>query len=1301
MIPARIAGIRFSLWSPAEIRKYSAVEVVDDDTYDKAGAFVEGGLLDPRMGTIEPGQKCKTCGGRPISCMGHFGHIELAEPVIHVAFVDKIRRLILATCRSCSRIKEVGKDGRAVEGAEKCSHCGTDARPLVFEKPYKFTEDAGDHDIRLLPREIQGRLSRIPDEDLRLLGLDPDTARPEWFILDVLPVPPVSVRPSITLGTGLRTENDLTHKLVDVIRVNRRIAAARQAGTPPMIQEDQMNLLQYHVTCYFDNETTGQPQAQHKSGAPIKGITQRLKGKDGRFRETLSGKRVNFSGRSVISPDPNISISEVGVPVQVAKKLTVPEVVTEWNIERIRGMVRNGNAEYPGVTHITRPDGVRINAGFIDDLDMLAEKMAPGYVVDRHMVDGDIVLFNRQPSLHQMSIMAHHARILPGRTFRMHPSDCPPYNADFDGDEMNMHVPQSEEARAEAILLMRIQEQLFSPRYGGPIIGAQRDFVTGAYILTKEDTTIEPALFANLAMLGGYEGPMPEPRAGRLYTGRQLFSLFLPPGFNYTLTSKWSKGTGGGEDDVVIRDGELVGGVIDKTSIGAEEPESVLHRIAKDYGNETGRKFLDSILIVIKQFITHYGFSYGFGDLVISDDDKKAILDGISESYGRVAKMIEDCRAGSLEPIKGMSAEESLEKYIVSELGKAREAAGSLVNGLFDDGNAGKIMATTGARGSSLNVGQMAGSVGQQSRRGSRLHDGYPGRALTHYEPDDDNPDAHGFVKTCYREGLSLPEFFFHAMGGREGLVDTAVRTAKSGYLQRRLVNALEHIKLEYDGTVRDPHGHIIQFEYGEDGIEVAKSDHGEAFNIQRQIESQKAADKGTAATPERAEKIAARYVNLYSPRLAGIVTGAIKKSGLSAAGIEAVCKKCQGLYHRARAEPGQAVGMVTAQSIGEPGTQMTLRTFHFAGIQERNVTLGLPRLIEIVDARKTPNTPTMDIRLVPEKANDSDEAVRIAKLIREVRVGSVASSIDTSEPGTVVVHLDRAALDEYGVAPAAVEEALSTAKNGAVLDGLDVTVMLDGEHDAATTITAGSKMAAVQLAGITGIERASIVKEEDGYVIQTTGSNLAGVLEVEGVDRQKVASNSLFEVYDVLGVEAARGLIISELLATLEGQGLEVDSRHIMLVADLMCSSGRIRQIGRHGIVKAKKSILARSAYEITVPTIADAAVSGEVEDLRGMAENVIVGGRIPVGSGIVDLYMASGEGYKARGTGDGGADGGGDGRVDGDGGQPDGAEGEADGEKAGADNGICQSGGAVDGGEADGEKAGAETCICQSDNA
>ena len=1473
-----IDAIRFSVWSPAETRKYSVAEITAPETYDEDGLPVQGGLMDGRLGTLEPGQKCLTCGNMMARCPGHFGHVELAEPVLHIAFIDNIHKLLLCTCSKCHRLLVEQDDldelsrvrnreaaytivsqkripEQILEKAKKareCPHCGKEKYELVFTKPTIFIEkiprdespdappplagSAADDRVenRLLPIIIRERFSHMRDDDLELLGYDPATARPEWFVLQALPVPPVAVRPSIILDTGIRSEDDLTHKMVDIIRVNQRLKESKEAGTPPLIVQDLVDLLQYHTTTYFDNEVSGIPQAHHRSGRALKTITQRLKGKEGRFRGSLSGKRVDFSSRTVISPDPNLDLSEVGVPESVAMKLTIPEIVTEWNVERLKRLVVNGPDVYPGVNYIVRPDGVKIRLDYVENRQTIADTLEMGYLIERHLIDGDIVMFNRQPSLHQMSIMAHHVRVLPGKTFRLHPSVCPPYNADFDGDEMNLHVPQSEEARAEAMLLMRVQDQLISPRYGGPIIGGLRDFITGSFLLTRDETLLPREDFANLAMLGGYAGPLPDPagpaappgggggRPRRMYTGKQLFSLFLPDDFNYVITSKWSKGTDGEEKDVVIKNGQLVKGVIDKSSIGAEEPESVLHRIAKDYGNEPAKRFLNSVLIIAKQFITHYGFSYGYADLEVPDSARREISEGIESSYANVADLISDFDKRRLKLTRGLSPEEALEAYIVNELSNARDKAGSKADKSFDHTNAGKIMASTGARGSALNIGQMAGSLGQQSRRGQRLLKGYLNRALPHYRENDNSPDAHGFVKSNYRDGLSVLEFFFHAMAGREGLVDTAVRTQQSGYMQRRLINALEHIRLEHDNTVRDPHGHIIQFLYGEDGIDVAKSDHGEAFNVHRLIESQRIVDSGRRASAHDVEEIAARYTGTFNPRLRRIVTDALSSCGLSKDGVEKVGRKGLDLYNKARVEPGQAVGILTAQSIGEPGTQMTLRTFHFAGIRERNVTLGLPRLIELVDARKKASTPTMDIHLVEGVRESREEAIGVARRILQTKVRSVVADTETDYATRIVLMLDERQLADRGCTVDEVVDALAPNKKIKVVpDGHDLVLRLvkkppkSGEDVArrilqakVTSLAAGSdasyvtrvavsldarglaavgrtvdevaealrpkgvvvdlddpggadagagadaaeqdapdaaagpggrgppapagaegrprrpakkppktgadvarrilqakvdslapgadanyvtrvaltldeqmlaesgctvdevadvlprggrisfasdggdraerrakradkqgepptqyemsevialrnKILNTTVKGVPDIARVTLVQEDDEWVIQTTGSNLPRVLSVDGIARRNVTTNNVHEIAETLGIEAARNALIDEVHSTLADQGLEVDMRYIMLVADLMCSRGHMQQIGRHGVAGTKDSVLARAAFEITVPTIARAALAGEVERLKGVTENVIVGSNIPIGSGIVDLYM------------------------------------------------------------------------------
>ena len=1193
-----LGGIKFSVWSPTEVRKFSVAEITAPETYDEDGMPVQGGLMDNRLGTLEPGQKCATCGNTSAKCPGHFGHIELAEPVLHIAFVDDIHKLLLISCRSCNRIKlepeelthyKSIRDTKAayavitlenikdeiIERSKKvklCPHCGKDQYDLIFTKPTIFVEktDAGEN--RLLPITIRERLSHIPDDDLTLLGYDYKTARPEWFVLQVLPVPPVTVRPSIILETGIRSEDDLTHKLVDIIRVNQRLKESKEAGTPPLIVQDLVDLLQYHVTTYFDNEVSGIPQAHHRSGRPLKTLTQRLK-----------------------------------------------------------ELVMNGPNMYPGANYIIRPDGVKIRLDYVTDRKAIADSLASAYIVERHLADGDIVIFNRQPSLHRMSIMAHSVRVLPYRTFRLHPAVCPPYNADFDGDEMNLHVPQSEEARAEATLLMRVQDQLISPRYGGPIIGGIRDFITGAFMLTRDGTTLTKDEFANLAMTGGYEGPLPEPAVTKdgqkLYAGRQLFSLFLPKDFNFIITSKWNKAAKGEGKDVVIKNGELMSGVIDKASIGAEEPDSVLHRIAKDYGTDEARKFLDSILTTLKTYITHRGFTYGYSDLWLSPETRQEISDIIQKTYEKVYELIQQYNDGTLPLTRGLAAEEALELYVVNELSRARDRAGRTADRAFPDENSGVIMASTGARGSTLNIGQMTAALGQQSIRGKRIQKGYHNRALSHFKPKDANPDAKGFVKSNYRDGLSPLEFFFHAMGGREGLVDTAVRTQQSGYMQRRLINALEHLKIEYDQTVRDPHGNIVQYLYGEDGIDTAKSDHGEAVNISRLIEAESVVDEGRKATEDVIKGIIGKYAENLNPRMKTNLEKTLLENRLSKEGVEKVMKKVLDLIDRALAEPGEAVGVVTAQSIGEPGTQMTLRTFHFAGVKERNVTLGLPRLIELVDARKKPVTPTMDIYLDEEHKVSREKALEVAREILFTQIGDVVDLTDTDYSGLLTFNLSEAKLAERGCSFADVQEVLEGSKKKYTIkpneNKLSIKIIVPDEPDAQTLLTLKSKLLNTRVKGVPDIERVTIVKQDEEWVIQTAGSNLSKVVAVEGVDLTRITTNNVYEIWQTLGIEAARTALIKEITNTLEEQGLEVDTRHIMLVADLMTSKGYLQQIGRHGIAGTKTSVLARAAFEITVPTIARASLEGQIETLKGVTENVIVGATVPIGTGMVDLYM------------------------------------------------------------------------------
>ncbi len=872
----RIKSIKFALLSPEEIRKMSAIRVITPDTYDEDGYPKEMGLVDPHMGVIEPGLRCKTCGGKVEECPGHFGHIELALPVIHIGYVKDIKKLLQSTCSSCGRIlltedqikeynrvlknlKELGGDLTDLEHITKeivadassrsiCPHCGAEQKKVVLDKPYTFREEGH----KLSPKEIRERLEKIPDDDLIPLGINPKVARPEWMILTVLPVPPVTVRPSITLESGDRSEDDLTHKLVDILRINQRVRENRDSGSPQLIIEDLWDLLQYHITTYFDNQTSGIPPARHRSGRPLKTLVQRLKGKEGRFRSNLSGKRVNFSSRTVISPDPYLSINQVGIPIEAARELTVGLRVNQYNIEKAKELVLRGNSPVdeegryiPGVNYVIKPDGRRVKVTE-KNKETVAEKVELGYMVERQLQDGDIVLFNRQPSLHRMSMMAHEVKVLPYKTFRFNLAVCPPYNADFDGDEMNLHVLQSEEARAEARIIMRVQENILSPRFGGPVIGAIHDHITGMFFLTHKDAKFSEE--QTLRILRGMEyDRLPEPvevRDGvKYYLGKDIFSLALPEDLNMAFRGSICQKRGlcklgqACPDDAFVKivNGKLVSGTIDEKAVGAFKGK-ILDKIAREYGSGAARDFLDKITMMSIGTITVRGFSTGIADEDIPEEAKKEIKALLDKAVQDVKDLVSAYNDRTLEEMPGRSLEETLEVEIMKVLGRARDGAGEIAGRHLGLENPAVVMARSGARASMLNLSQMAGSIGQQAVRGERLFRGYYERTLPHFRRGDLGAEAHGFVRSSYKSGLNPTEYFFHSMGGREGLVDTAVRTSRSGYMQRRLINALEDLKVAADRSVRNTANTIIQFSYGEDSVDPSRIPSGKAVDVEEVV---------------------------------------------------------------------------------------------------------------------------------------------------------------------------------------------------------------------------------------------------------------------------------------------------------------------------------------------------------------------------------------------------------------------------------------------------------------------------------
>jgi len=1126
-IKKQISALKFVLLGPENIKKLSCAKIITPELYDMDGYPVDGGLMDLRLGAIDPGVRCRTCGGRLKECLGHPGSIELARPVIHVKYVPTIYMFLRSFCNECGRIlldeKNIAKMSpvqrlKKSKDTKKCPYCQAPQEKVKLEKPTNFLLGKK----RIFPTEVREILERIPSEDIKLIGVNPAVFRPEWSVLTVLLVPSVTVRPSITLESGERSEDDLTHKLGDIIRANQRLWENLNAGAPEVIIDDLWDLLQYHVTTFFDNTISRIPPARHRSGQPLKTITERIKGKEGRIRHNLAGKRVNFSSRTVISPDPFLKINEVGVPLEIAEILTVNEEVTSLNIDSLKKVVLSEG--YPGANYIVRPDGRRKK--ITEDLKKeIIEELVPGYFVERHLKDGDIVLFNRHPSLHRGSLMAHYVKVLPYRTFRLHPAVCFPYNADFDGDEMNIHVPQTEEARAEARILLNVNNNLMSPKNNTALIGTKEDAITGNYILGK--SIISRAESQQLLFNAG----IILKSSKKNISGKELFLELINP-INKSLAQEIEK-----------KD------LTDEYTFGVEN-ETITKQIDKELGREKTIEIIARAFSLGAHYLANKGFTISLGDLNVEEHVKKMTNEIVREGEQKTTRIIEEYNDGTLSIIPGKNPEESREIKILQALNEIRTKIGKAVKTEFPKDNPVNNMILSGAGGNILNITQIACSVGQQSLWSGRINLGFTNRTLSCFKENDLSPKSKGFIYSSYMDGMKPHEFFFNAITGRDGLMDTALRTPKSGYLYRRLANALQDLRVEYDGTVRDAIGQIIQFKYGGDGKDITK------------------------------------------------------------------------LHLNEDISPGEAIGIITAQSFGEPSTQMVLRTFHAAGVQEMQVTMGLPRLIEIFDTRKEPSTPAMEIYLEKELNNEKDAKV-FAEKIKEVKLKEILSEAKVNfSDKKIEFTVDSKAIKQTHMSINTISEKIKAKghKISVKGDGLSVNSQ---DLDFKEIYKLKEKLKETIISGVKNINQVLIVKREQNYIVLTAGSNLQEILKIKGVNKEKTTTNNIYEIAEVFGIEAARQAIINEIKKVLESQGLEIDKRHLMLVADAMTVDGEIRGMTRMGIIAKKSSILARASFETPIKHFVNATIKGDRDELLSVIENIILNQPVPVGTGLPGLMV------------------------------------------------------------------------------
>lgn len=1142
---APINSIDFEVLNNNDILKMSAfgkesIGIDTNELYDKNNPRI-GGLLDPRLGTSDNNIVCDTCGLNTNECPGHFGHITLAEKTFNIAYIDIIKKILGCVCIECSKLlvykneediidMKKNKSGKRrldeikqlVKGVHYCQKknfgCGApvwnikkemnktngkiqmkaeiDIKKMIKDGSLKesgnqqiesaMSEGKTKLQILLSPAKCARILKNISDKDLEIMGIDPTKSRPENMIHSIFPVPPVQVRPSVKadfMSSASTMEDSLTSNLASIIRHNIQVRDEKEDPEKDFSFKSSYNFihLQLQVATFINNEISSLPPST-QNGVLTKSISSRLSSKHGRIRGNLMGKRVNFSARTVITPDPTIDINELGVPVKIAMRVTFPEIVTPNNKEWLQKLVKNGPNNYPGANMVVPLSMINNNGNNVRPWDLRFKKdkidLRVGDIVERHLLNGDYVLLNRQPTLHKLSMMGHKCKIIDNqeyKTFRLNLAITEPYNADFDGDEMNIFVPQSDQSIIELEELADAKRHIVSARNSLPIIGPVQDAILGAYNLTAPNMDIDWRTAMNIISYTSIDN-FKDFKKNKKYTGKELFSMIIP---NKITTSRAG---------IKVKKGKLIEGQIGKTHVKKEN--SLIHLIWDLYGTEETKNFIDNIQRLTNNFNLYRGFTVGIRDIIIS----KEIQQEIDVLY-QTKKLEVLTYITEMENNPELIDPTFFENQVSTSLNQIRDTATKLIKQNADPDNNFIIMVSSGSKGSLLNIGLMGGCLGQQDFEGSRIHKNVNGRSLPYFHQNDDGPWARGYIPESYISGLSLESFILHNMSSREGLIDTAIKTAQTGYIQRRLIKFMEDAMIKYDNSVRSANNGIIQFIYGDSGINsirfsahktnlcfMSNKDVEDKFkfnsneigkfknfsqkqneeyykkilnlrdsyrtaimnfsqeymilpdkfmipvNLNRIIDTYKDDNSKNDLEPSYVLEHLEKLLDYKYTQVNSMTTNeannkksnklkdelvcksmfeyainewlapkvCIKEHNFSKEQFDMVFNDIVKSFNKSIVEPGEMVGILSAQSIGEPLTQLTLNTFHQAGVVGAGATnLGVARINELLSFSKDIKEPIMKIYLDEESRYDKNIANKVASYIKFTSLKDLTNRVD------------------------------------------------------------------------------------------------------------------------------------------------------------------------------------------------------------------------------------------------------------------------------------------------------------------
>ena len=1200
---------KIRLASPEEIRGWSFGEVKKHETInyrtlkpEKDGLFCEvifGPTKDYQCAcnnkskrSSHTGKKCPVCGVEITESKvrrERMGHIELAAPVVHTWYLrNSPSRLATLLALKAKDLEEVVYLASYIvidsgdtdlqfkqilseaEYSKKYMEYGTRFKALTGAEAVKVLLrklDLKEETLQLrkdLPTASKQKREKIIKRLAIVESLDKSDNKPEWMVLDVLPVIPPELRPMVQLDGGRFATTDLNDLYRRILNRNNRLKRQFEQNAPHLITKNEKRMLQEAVDALIDNSKRGRKVVVEKN-RPLKSLSDLLRGKQGRFRQNLLGKRVDYSGRSVIVVGPSLEMYQCGLPKEMAVTLFKPFVIKELIEREIASNIRSAKRM----------------------IETLKDERIWDVVED--VIREHPVLLNRAPTLHRLGIQAFEPILVEGKAIRLHPLVTTAFNADFDGDQMAVHVPLSEEAQAEARVLMLASNNILNPKDGKPIVTPSQDMVLGNYYLTLEvkgdigegkvfsdydEATIAYenkliTLHSRIAIRGSSLGNAPlteEQKNGYLITtyGKLTFNQILPRSFAYldepTLTNlQKQKNPETGEEKYVTPDryfvpkGTNIREYIKNAEIVSPFKKGFLSQIISEVFiqfkiNETS-KMLDKLKNLGFKYSTQAGITVSAADVKVYSGKKLEV----EKTEKLVAALYEQYEMGLLTDYERY-------KLVVKEWAEVKNRIQTGLMAELTKDNHIFMMSDSGARGNASNFTQLAGI------RGSMANTKREGLNTAYNIKAGIKSTIELPVKSSFIEGLTMSEFFISTHGARKGSTDTALKTADSGYLTRRLVDVSQDLVI----TEEDCHtskGTTVRAILHDDGKEIVPF-------VDRLIGRY---TTETVEHPETGEVILPREGYITDEVANNIVDSGILKlkirSVLTCDSKLGVCKKCYGqnLSTGDQVEVGESVGIIAAQSIGEPGTQLTMRTFHTGGVAGSDITQGLPRIQELVEAR-TPKG-----KAVISEINGSVSEIEIVEERYKVTVENKLEKIvyETNSGVTLLVE-----------------------------EGDDV---FSGQR-----ITDGS------------IDPKQLLKATDAETVHQY------ILK----EVQKVYRAQGIEISDK-HIEVIIHQMMRKLNVILEGDttllpGAQVSIKEFMKVNEEVLKSGKRPAIGRPvllGITRASlrsDSFLSAASFQETTRVLTDAAIRGKVDDLVGLKENVIIGGLIPAGTGILkDTYF------------------------------------------------------------------------------